>query len=533
MTSWRRRRDEQRAPARPQPFVLTRRDQQPPPGEAAGSAREALPGDLLAGRFAAEREALAFVAAVHDGSVAPRCLRSGPRPGQGRAAGAGSLWALREHAPSHYAELVWAAGGVPYAVVDGVLHGPGGHLVTAAELAAWPEVGWVELAAHAPLGAEGPAQREIVVVTTASIARWAMNRYHDAALEMRVSSARLAPALSPGPTRTAVLLRMKGTKGALPRAMLGALTRMPYTIVCRTGEPRLLVEHRARLPLSDSDLAGQVPGQESWIMGGPEHGVWRIAERSAELEPPLGVAPAVLPPARPAPERRPADLAITVRLVRSPGGHDVEDAKLLTDADLRVLRSYLSGDPAAERAFLILGDGHHLLAEPGGGAVALPFGLPLRAAGPAGLYIEAGHALRPSLPPAARARAFGLDGESVVIVCADRSHRLALRHAVPVWALWLADQPPVDPAPPSEAVRALLDRFDALEIPRPEPARDGRRGSPPAGPADAVAAVELRAEALVLEMKGRYAEAARRYREAGEPHLAGRMYELAAAQEGE
>ncbi|MFD1930524.1 hypothetical protein ACFSKW_03430 [Nonomuraea mangrovi] len=517
MSAWRRRREQQPTPARPQPFVLTRRDQQPPPGERPAPAPRAFPDDLVAGRFPAAREALAFVAAANDAALPPRCLRS-PE---------GALWVLREHAPSHYAELVWVAGGLPYTPVGGALRGPSGHRVDLGQVERWPEVGWVELAAHAPLAAEGGAQREVVVVTTAAIARWALNRYHDGALAMRVSSVRLEPAFSAEQGRPAVLLRVTGGKGALPRAMLNALARMPYTIVCRAGERRLLVDHRAALPLTDADLAARVPEAESWIMGGPEQGVWRIADRSAEMEPPLGLSPAIQPPARPAPERRPADLAVRVRLVRTPGGGDAEDAKLLTDADLRVLRSYLSGNPAAERAFLLLGDGHHLLTEPGGGAGALPFGVPLRVAGPPGLYVESGHALRPALPPAARARAFGLDGRSVVVVCADGSHRLALRNAVPVWALWLQELPAVDAASPAGALAALLDRFDAMELPRPDPVAQA-----PAGPA-VVAAVELRAEALALELAGRYAEAAHKYREAGDPHMAGRLYERAAAQESE
>lgn len=510
---WRRRPD---SPPRPQPFVLTRRE--PPVGEREPpAASEEFADGLLAGRFVGASEALTFIGAVHDpgNPDPPRCLRSGD----------GALWVLRTRSQPSESELVWVAGGTPYRVVDGQLVSSTGRRTTRAEMRNWTEVSWIELAACIPLAEDGAVQREIVVVTTASIARWAVNRYHDAAVEMRFASATLAPVFHRSEDWQAILLRITGSGRDLSRSILHSLARMPFTIVCRSGDDRLLVEHRARPPLSDGDLAAQVQPGESWILGGPDQGVWRITGRSAEVEPPFRPVATLMPP-RPAVGRLPSDLSVTMTLVRESEIGDGPDAILVTDADLRALPSFLTGSPSAEKAFLILGDGFHLLAEPGGRIGDLPFGVPLRSAGVAGFFVESGYCLRPSIPPAAAARVFGLDGESVVIMCSDGAHRLAVSSTVPVWALWLGDTPQVAVAEPTGAIEAILTRFDALDMPRPD-------SSPPdtIGAREATQVADLRAEAFVLEQQGRYADAARRYREAGAPHLAGRMYELAAKEQ--
>ncbi|MGS2640168.1 hypothetical protein [Streptosporangium sp. G12] len=492
---------------RPGGFHITRLDQESAP--AAPQPEGALaPQDVFASRFTVPADALTFLAAIRDDD-----RRRYPPTRRGPD---GAVWVIVSQSRPSEAELSWALGGTVHLPAGPNLVSPRGRVQAWADVDAWPRVSWLELAAGFAPGDGGGEQRELLVVTTGPIARWLIDRFHAGDLDVRVALAHLN-----GPEHwPAVLVRVTGRGRTVPKSVAYALAGLPQTVVCRTGTDRLLVDHRLSLPLPDEELARWVPVGEQWLLTA-ELGLWQIVERGNEQTPPLRAADALRPPPAPPAGRFPPDLGVEVRLVPDEQARTI-DALLLSDDELPPVRRFLTGHPTGERAFLVLGAGWHLLAEPGRDLPDVPFGIPLHRVGPGALYLQSGYRLQPGLPAAARAALFALNSESLVVVRAGETHRLSTGHTVPIWSLWLGRTVAADAQAGSlsPTAQAILERVDAADARVTEVAVE-------ADPADAVR-TGLRSEGFLLEQQGKLSEAARKYWEAGEPLLAARLYELAA-----
>lgn len=509
-----------RSPTPPEPppggkFHITRLDQAPPP---APRTVEPAPMTTFAARFASPADALTFLAAVRD-EAARR------RPPTMRAPD-GACWVVVPEFQAPEVELAWALGGVVHLPDGPFLVSPRGRRCRWTELQSWPAVSWIELAAGVRPSTSGTDQPEVLVVTTGLLARWIVDRFQTADLAVTVASGQLRSVFrTPSEDWVAVLVRVIPHGRAVPRSFTHSIGGLPHTVVCRLGGGRLLVDQRLVLPLPDADLGLWVPDGQEWLLAG-DLGVWRVGERGAEHAPPLHADPMLLPPPVPPPGRLPVDLRVDITLVRDDRAQSV-DALLLGDEELLPLRRFLTGHPAAERAFLVLGPDRHLYVDPGRSVSDIPFGVPLHRLGPGPLYVEVGHRLRPSLPGPARARLFDLDERSLVVLQGDEAHRLSLdrENMVPTWSLWLGATVDADPAadPLSASARAILERVDAAEA----------RVDPPDLTGDLPTAehADRYAEGVQLEQRGQLADAARRYWEAGRPLLAARLYEMAAEAE--
>jgi hypothetical protein len=460
-------------------------------------------------------EALSFAAAIR--------AETGSAPTARRGAAQEAAWVfVRPHRPTDV-ELAQALGGRVHSPDGPDLVSMTGQRYPWADLQQLPGVTWVELAAAVAPGPDGGEQREVLVVTTGGLAKWIIDKYRSADLDLMVGTAQLRSTFRARSREwPAVVVRVSGRGGhPVPAAFSRALASLPDTVVCRPGNSRLLVDYRLVLPFPDDEMARQVPAGQTWLLTGGM-GVWQLTERGPEFPPPLRAARSLQPPPAPQPARFPPDLTTEVTLVQDGKARTV-DALLLSDEDLVALRRLLTGSPAAERAFMILGPGYHLFADPGRDASAVPLGLPLHKIGPGALYHEVGYRVHPSLPGPARAQVFDVNPESLVILLPGRALRFSLDRAVPVWSLWL--QPVVAAAGGQAALSAyavdLLARADAA---------DARSSVPElsAGLPDPDRAARL-AEGFRLEQQGKLAEAARKYWEAGDPALAARLFELAAA----
>lgn len=498
---------------RPGPFVITRLNQPVPAPRPAPPSPA--PRDMFVARFrpAAAAAALTLIAAVR--------TETRRQPPVRRTADQ-AVWVEVRAPRAGDEEMAWALGGVVYRPDGTDVVSPRGHRQTWEDLVTWPRVSWVELAARTAPGTEPVEQQEILVVTTGPLAHWVVERFQTTGLDLRVSSARLS-ALFAGDTGdwAAALVRVTGDGRSVPPAAAHALSALPHTVVCRLSGDRLLIDQRLRLPVADSDLATEVPGDQEWLLTGGL-GVWRVTERGREYTPALDCPPALLPPPVAPPGRIPANVRIEVTIRRDDLARRT-DALLLRDDELPGLRRYVSGLPVAERAYLVLGPGLHLFADPAHDVADIPFGVPLHRIGPGALYQEVGYGLRPAISPPARARLFGVDDSTLVVLTADGAHRLRLEATVPAWSLWLGPVRPPDPAaePLSAVAREILERVDAADaradpaVVAPATAPDRRRG-------------DLRTEGFQLEQQGRLAEAAHKYWEAGDPAMAARLYEMAA-----
>jgi hypothetical protein len=202
------------------------------------------------------------------------------------------------------------------------------------------------------------------------------------------------------------------------------------------------------------------------------------------------------------------------------------DAVLIGDEELGALRTFLSHGPGGDELVLLLGPGRHLLTEPGGLTRPVPFGTPLTRYGRDGLYLPAGHLLRPRPPDDALVVHFGLARGSVVVVTEAESCRFSVDHLVPAWSLWLGPPPTVREGL-SSAATAVLHQLSEVDLPAPaagEPT-PASFGAPKHEPAERG---ELVREAVRLEQAGEFALAARQLELAGDFYRAARMYELAA-----
>jgi FtsH ternary system domain X7 len=520
-------------PARP---PLTARADPPSP-------EPALPGlpDTLV-RFAAVTAALAFAGATANTAVGAVITAGwGRRPPPGYRCRIsrldGSVWVgLGEQADaSAAAELAAALGGTVIRFREGRPEGTAGSFPVPEHVTVLEPVPLLWLASTLmPAGPPSPLS-EVAVVTTGRLAGPIVRRWQRSLAEVTISELSVAPIGPHDPvrgTRPAVLVRVASRDGRLPQQAIAALTDLPHTVVCRVAD-RLLIDVRFALPADDRQLAAEIPVGETWIAGGVDAGLWRIASRGAEVTAPSRLAFTVpvgtgAPGAGLAAQEAPASLApgAPVRVVpaRRPDGS--ADAMLLDDLELDRLRRFLSMSPLAETAFIVPGPGRHLLTEPAGLLTAVPFGVPVGWIGPGGLYVEAGYELDPPVPSTARRELFQLDRDSIVVLCHNSACRLALSGMVPAWRLWLGEAPEPDGGI-SERGRQLLAGLapaapvSATLVPA-GPGRDGGRAGMQLDRG------QLLIEAEQLEQRGELAGAARRLEEVGELYRAAVLYQRAA-----
>jgi hypothetical protein len=372
------------------------------------------------------------------------------------------------------------------------------------------------------------------VVVPGPLGRWVLRRAAGLGLGVGVVPATRRPLRGKGAESGALLLRLRAAAGNISPALVRTLTELPYTAV---GEPPinvtgagggLVIDVRCRPPLAAPMLAALVDDGETWVLGPPDVGYWRLrpagdeVDGAALLESPA-VTVADVPPAPPA--RLPAPVA--VRLVERRGDHRT-DAVLLDDTELGWVRAVLMGRPVGEPTFVIPGDGAHLLLAPGGLPSAVPFGLPLVRVGPGGLYLEQGRDFYPPLPEAARRERFGLGEGAAVVVTARGAYRFAVDRLTPAWSLWVGAAPEVREGLGGPGER-LLGRI-AEEIRRIE-AEQARLSEQQGKPRARRSADQgrLLIEAQRAELAGDLLEAARLLEEAGYHGPAGRLYERAAA----
>lgn len=537
----------------------------------AGTSTAGVPAQV-AGLFLHAGAALAFL-----GAVAGAGLASEARARRG----ADGRWWVETPAPwQQAAPLVANAGGQPFAggpwhwvaaPADGspppppaALGPEPGHLLLQRPherenlpLANWPEAGLADLVQATRLRPAKPRLHgHVVVLAPGVLARSILQRALGLGLEVQIASAE-REALAGGVAASVSCLHLRWPQAPVqaqaqargrtraPEAFLHSLMQLPLVAVARpvggadaASSGLLLVDIRHALPLAGPLLAELVPVGEYWLLGGPDSGHWRIRH----ISPASDAANLIClpgPPAMPdAPGSAPAHYAsahttpVPLRLlVRAPlAGHP--DAVLLDDTELAWLREYLIGKPAADTAYLLPGPACHLLLAPGGLLSTLPFGLPLRRIGPAGLHLQEGRTLTPPLPEAARTRTFPCAAGEIVAICSDGSEdglvarRFMLDQLMPVWALWLAEPPPVASAANPATAQALRRLAATLEPSRLR--QMAQKVLPLLRPRQSTDRDQLLRDAVHLQQQGRLAEAAQCLEQAGELAAAGRLYEQAA-----
>jgi hypothetical protein len=529
------------------PTTAPSRSEQPRGTPAATGARFPTPGRVLA-----------FIGAVAGSGLVQEVLcRRGPE---------GGWWVETDQPTRDLVHLIWTTGGRPYARpagtqsagsgawqqldLDGVPTGP------TLDADAWPQVELPQLLAGTGLRPCIPVSANtLYLAVPAALSRWALKRALALGLEVGIRSARARPLGEAGRDQggaddagsSLLILRLCAGRREVPRSLARALAALPYATLAQSigaAEGRLLVDVAYRAPLADSLLGDLVPPGATWLLAGPETGHRSLTMDGEELDAAsLLEAPALVPGA--------ADLTaegggalptpLPVQLVPVTGRHDPIDALLLDDTELDWTRRVLMGRPLAERAFLLPGAGRHLLlvGAAGGLAADLPFGTPLTAAGPGGLFLETGLCFRPALPDGARRKALGLDPERVLVLTAEGAWRFELDHLVPAWTLWVGAAPAVQEGLTGRgpALLAALDREQrGREAARESAARRllealrGRLVGP--RPGQEADPETLRAEAIRAQQAGDLVRAAELRAAVGDLGDAGRLYEQAAGRAG-
>jgi hypothetical protein len=488
--------------------------------------------EATAGRFRSANSTLAFLgSALGMGLADEAIVRQTPE---------GHWWAEIAVPAERIASLIWTSGGVPFGRMDQVWAAlsPTGKLpdIDDREKLAvddWPVVELVHLLAETRLSPRRyRGAVALNVIAPGQLGRWVLRRATALGLNVTIVPSLCQPlAVQDGPEQSVSLLRLQSDSArSISAAFVHSITNLPYVIVAETSGSefeRILVDVRHRLPISPAIIGGMVPEGESWVLGPPDVGHWRLRRAGQEVDGAslletdlIGIAaPLELPPAT---QTKP----IPVRLIARPQTGRRVDAVLLDDTELNWLRLLLSTFPSAEMSFLLPGPGVHLLTAPGGLPTSVPFGVPLIRTGPGALYIELGRDFYPPLPDSARQERFQLDENTAVVVLTHSAFRFDASLMTPSWTLWVGEAPPVQQGLSGTGKRLLGQISAAIresEVQRHVvPMRERRLE------VSRTERTRLLERAQRAEIAGRIVEAAELLERAGYPGPAGRLYEKAA-----
>ena len=500
-----------------------------PPASAAAPERPAT-GALFPG----SRQVLAFIGAVAGAGLTDSAsLQRGPDD---------RWWSQVDLPPHRVANLIQDAGGRPFARVNGQwtalsptgeLPGDGAPSETL-NVSGWKQAGLDQLLAGTALlpGRYTPTAA-VDVVAPGTLARWILKRAAGLGLEIGLVPIERQPLAGADKPSSATLLRLRSPRGSVPMSLVRSIGDLPYTIVSaasNTDSRGLLVDVRHQLPSPSHLLTGMIPEGESWVIGPDDVGRWRIRPAGHEIDA-AGLLDAPQRTITPAPATPAVGLQapIAVRLIPRRGGRHRVDAVLIDETELDWLRRYLATRPAGELAFLLPGDGAHLLTAPGGLPTEVPFGIPLVHTGPGGLYLELGRDFDPPLPDGARQARFELTADSVVAVTESQAYRFRIADLIPAWTLWVGEPMPIQTGLSPQG-RALLTRvagvYRQADLEAAQRQHDhGRLTIRPLSREDRAQRLE---EAQRAELSGDLVRAAELLESAGYPGQAGRLYERAA-----
>jgi hypothetical protein len=321
----------------------------------------------------------------------------------------------------------------------------------------------------------------------------------------------------------------------LPAALVAALDRDPFQLLCRVAGEGLLVQHGLGSALTDSQLLTLIPKGQCWLLADAAFGCALVRDLGEprdssglvmldsgyRIEPCRGgLAETAVQP-------------VTVQVVPGRTGDAAVDAVLLDEADLPVLALILQDHRLAELAWLVRGGDRHLLLAAGGLLERLPVGEALTCVGPGALYLPVGYRLSPAIPPSARAELFGATAERAVVLRPGHGWEFDVSRAnrTPVWTLWAGAPPDIRPQLTREAV-AELEAVEA-EFRPPAPPRVPRSRNRFARPIQPETRQRSwRDEAFEAEMAGDLAAAAKLFEDNGEPLRAAHLYETQARSGG-
>ncbi len=492
-------------------------------------------GPFTAGLFSSARAALAFLGSAFS-------LSTDYQQASVRRAPHDSWWAELPAPPDQLVELIWAAGGRPYALRRGhwqpAIPRDRAPIGPPPQPDTWPVLSLGDLLAHVnlPESSYEPAN-QVDLVLPGRLARLALRRATALGLRAAMAPVSLrALAQTTADEAGAVLIRLRaGARQTVSRSLVHALGTLPYCAVCSTFHlhetaGRLLLDVRCRLPLPVSLVQAMVPAGQAWLLAPADIGHQQLVFPD-ELTDCASLLQLPEQLWAPAPFTGPAELArpLPVAVVRNPHRNRRVDAVLLDDRELDWLRRYLITRPLGENGYLLPGPGRHLLSSPGGLCEELPLGVPLAWVGPFSLFLETGTDFHPPVPQRAREQRFRLGPKTVVVVLNEQAFRFDPEQALPLWTLWVGEAPPVEETISASGrqlvarVAELLQAHVQQTLPDPEP-QEGLLGLFRGG--QDLSRLLRRAEKA--ESRGNFARAAELYEKAGQHGPAGRLYERAA-----
>ncbi|MCP4221172.1 MAG: hypothetical protein GY765_41465 [bacterium] len=493
------------------------------------------PASGSGGCFTTSGRLLSFVSAVAGAQLTHEivCRRS-PK---------GVWWAEVGLSSEIVSHLVWTAGGIPYS-------GGGNKWIRITlsnktdnrdrlDISKWQPVDLEDLLTETALGpGKNMSASQLYVVTPPSLSRWVLRRAVALGIHVDIFPGMRRPlGRVHQDSRGVLILRLSVEKGVIPLSLVRAVSDLPYITVARavgqSGES-LLVDIRYCPPLAESLLALMIPEKETWLLGGPDIGHWRLNFQGGPIDgATLLEAPDL--PFTDMPVHADFQLPepIPVRLTASGRQETRVDAVLLDDREMDWLRLILAGRPVGETAFLLLGQERHMLVSPGGLPEILPFGIPLIHLEPGGFFLEQGFDFYPALPETARKQTFQLEQGTVVAVVEEGAYRFDISHMVPAWTLWVGEPPEIKDGLSTRS-KEILKRISA-EIRKREAEQDDgslmksmeRQIRQPSQPEDRG---QVLAEAQQAELAGDFIRAAELLESIGDLRSAGRLFERAAMQ---
>ena len=371
------------------------------------------------------------------------------------------------------------------------------------------------------------------VVVLPALNRWVLRRALALGIQVDIVSALRNPLRGENPASGVLLLRLQAKQGTVPQSLLQAIAALPYTTVAQALGPsdeRLLVDIHYRLPLAENLLGAMIPTDETWLLGAPDIGHWRLKLQGDAVDGfTLLEAPTLPMTEMPTISKAQLPSPLPVQIISDTGASRRIDAVLLDDTELRWLQTFLASQPLSETVFLLPGLDKHLLTAPGGLPSQIPFGFPLTHLNPGGLFLETGLNFYPALPETARQHTFGLGDGQVVVLMKDEAYRFNTDNLIPAWTLWVGKPPMIKEGLGAESQKILAKM--AKDLPEIK-AKSGLLSFFEKGankkPKDRTH--DLLKEAELAELNGDFVHAAQLMERAGEMNAAGRLYEREALQ---